>query len=46
LVFSIAVATMAYIVVEGDVFADFPDYFACFKRWPFSLELNYYAWTI
>ena len=43
LVFSIAIATMAYIVVEGDFCTEIPDYVTCIKRWQFGHDSNYYA---
>ena len=30
--YSIAIATMAYILVQSDLFAEFPDYVACITR--------------
>jgi len=44
--FSIAIVTMAYIVVEGDLCAEIPNNVTCIKTLPFHHEKSYYVWIV
>jgi hypothetical protein len=40
---SIAIETEAYIVVEGEFLAEFPNNITCNTKWPFHHNSHYYA---
>jgi len=42
----ISIAKMASLIVEGQLFATFPDYAMCIKSRQFRHDSNYYAWTV
>jgi len=42
----IAIETMAYVVVEGEILAEFPDNVTAIKRWPFRHDSNYNDWIV
>jgi hypothetical protein len=41
----IVIATMAFIVVEGEILQRFLTV-TCITRWPFRHDWNYYAWIV
>ena len=42
----ISIAKMASLIVEGQLFATFPDYAMCIKSRQFRHDSNNYAWTV